>query len=52
MLCLTLFKPSSAKSQKVEEDEPPMDDVMAAMVLTSLFGSPQVNRERNPSGKV
>ncbi|XP_072175482.1 zinc finger protein 704-like [Diadema setosum] len=42
----------SAKSQKVQEMEPPMDDVMAAMVLTSLCGtgSPLVHRERNPSG--
>ncbi|XP_030829618.1 zinc finger protein 395 isoform X1 [Strongylocentrotus purpuratus] len=47
----TTIEVPSAKSQKVHEDEPPMDDVMAAMVLTSLFGSPQpVNRERNPSG--
>ncbi|XP_041470025.1 zinc finger protein 704-like [Lytechinus variegatus] len=47
----TIEVPSpSAKTQKTHEAEPPMDDVMAAMVLTSLFGSPKVDRERNPSG--
>lgn len=41
----------SAKTQKVQQEaEPPMDDVMAAMVLTSLLGSPHVNTERNHSG--